>query len=93
MNYHRKCIHHFLVKQYVKLNQFGSLISVNIDFPIRVFSTRFEKNRVLRKLNFEVQVSPFIDFAFVNNKATGTSFSVKDGFYAGGMEVIVFPES
>ena len=48
---------------------------------------------MLRKLNFEVQVSPFIDFALVNNKATGTSFSVKDGFYAGGMEVIVFPES
>jgi len=68
-------------------------LAVNLDFPIRVFSTRFEKNRVLRKLNFEVQISPFIDFAFLNNKAAGTSFSVKDGFYAGGLEVIVFPES
>ena len=68
-------------------------LAVNIDFPIRVFSTRFEKNRVLRKLNFEVQVSPFIDFALLNNKAAGTIFSIKDGFYAGGLEVIVFPES
>ena len=68
-------------------------LAVNLDFPIRVFATRFEKNRVMRKLNFEVQVSPFIDFALLNNKAAGTIFSIKDGFYAGGLEVIVFPES
>ncbi|MBC6719937.1 hypothetical protein [Treponema sp. Marseille-Q4130] len=68
-------------------------LAVNLDFPIRVFTTHFEKNRVMRKLNFEVQVAPFIDFALIHNKAAGTIFSIKDGFYAGGLEVIVFPES
>ena len=70
----------------------GALV-VNLDFPVRIFSTCFEKNRVLRKLNFEMQLSPFIDFALANNKATGTSFSPKDGFYTAGLEMIVFPES
>ena len=40
-----------------------------------------------------MQLSPFIDFALANNKATGTSFSPKDGFYTAGLEMIVFPES
>lgn len=66
---------------------------VNLDLPIHIFSTHFKKNRILRKLNFEVQLSPFIDFALHNNKATGTTFSIKDGFYAAGMEVVLHLES
>ncbi|MBP3710663.1 MAG: hypothetical protein J6I73_09760 [Treponema sp.] len=70
----------------------GALV-INLDLPIHIFSTHFTKNRILRKLNFEVQLSPFIDFALHNNKATDTTFSIKDGFYAAGMEIVMHLES
>jgi len=68
----------------------GALV-VNLDFPIHLFSTNFTKGKIMTKLNFEAQISPFIDFALVNNVATGTNFNYKDGFYAAGIEGIVYP--
>lgn len=70
-----------------------SALVVNLDLPIHLFSTHFTKGKVLSKLNFEVQVSPFLDFALIKNEATGTFYYYKDGFYAGGLEVIVHPAS
>lgn len=67
----------------------SSAIVINIDLPIRIFATNFQKNRLLRTLNFELQISPFLDIAFTDNRATGRTFSIDDGFYAGGLEVIV----
>jgi len=68
-----------------------SALVVNLDLPIHLFSTNFTKPKLLSKLNFEAQVSPFIDFALYNNIATGTNFDYKDGFYTAGLEGIVYP--
>lgn len=68
-----------------------SALVVNLDLPIRLFSTNFTKVKLLSKLNLEAQVSPFIDFALLNNVATGSNFDYKDGFYAAGLEGIVYP--
>lgn len=66
-------------------------ITGSVDLPVHIFTTHFTKGKLLSKLNFELQMSPFVDFAFVYNKATGTVFYYKDGFYAGGIEFLVFP--
>lgn len=64
---------------------------LNLDVPIKLFSTRFEKGW-LRNFNFEMQISPFVDIAFAQNRATGRAFSPRDGFYTCGVEILVFPE-
>ena len=68
-----------------------SALVVNLDLPIHLFTTNFTKNKLMSKLNFEAQISPFIDFAFLYNEATKTSFYFKDGFYAAGLEGIICP--
>lgn len=65
-------------------------IILNLDLPMHLFTTNFQKS-FLRYLNFEMQLSPFIDAALCYNKQTKTFFNPKDGFYAGGVEVIVYP--
>jgi len=77
-----------------------SALVVNLDLPIHLFSTHFTKGKVMSKLNFEVQVSPFFDFALLHHKYSlndsikdDTYYYYKDGFYAGGLEVIVHPAS
>ena len=42
-------------------------------------------------MNFDLQASPFIDIALCNNKITKTMLDPKDGFYAAGLELIVYP--
>lgn len=63
---------------------------LNLDFPLHLFTTNFTKS-FLRYCNFEMQLAPFIDLALCYNKITQTYFDPKDGFYAGGLEVIVYP--
>ena len=60
---------------------------LNLDFPIHLFRTNFKK----AFLNFDLQASPFIDIALCNNKITNTLFDPKDGFYAAGLEFLVYP--
>ena len=60
---------------------------MNLDFPIHLFRTNFKK----AFLNFDLQASPFIDIALCNNKITNTLFDPKDGFYAAGLEFLVYP--
>ncbi|MBR7064242.1 MAG: hypothetical protein IKI31_03760 [Treponema sp.] len=69
-----------------------SALVMNFDMPIRLFRTSMTKGKVIPKFNFELQVSPFIDVAFLTNTKTGTTFYVKDAFYAGGIEVIMLPQ-
>lgn len=45
----------------------------------------------MKHFNFDLQVSPFVDFALTYNKATEKLFDYKDGFYAAGVEVLVYP--
>ena len=63
---------------------------LNFDVPIHLFTTNFTKS-FLRYCNFDCQLSPFIDLALCYNKINQTYFSFKDGFYAAGLEVIVYP--
>ena len=67
-----------------------SAFILNVDFPIHIFTTNFTKS-FLRYCNFDFQLSPFVDMALCYNKITQTFFNPKDGFYAGGVEVIVYP--
>lgn len=67
-----------------------SAVILNLDFPIHIFSTNFSKS-FLKYFNFDFQLSPFLDAALCYNKINQTFFSFKDGFYAAGLEVIVYP--
>ena len=67
-----------------------SAFILNLDLPFHLFTTNFTKG-FMRYCNFEMQLSPFIDLALCYNKITQTFFDPKDGFYAGGLEVIVYP--
>lgn len=67
-----------------------SAVILNLDLPFHIFTTNFTKS-FLRYCNFDLQLSPFFDMALCYNKVTQTFFSFKDGFYAGGLEVIVYP--
>lgn len=69
----------------------ASALILNLDVPIKIFSTRFEKGW-LKNFNFEMQISPFIDVALAQNRITGRAFSPLDGFYTCGVEILVFPE-
>ncbi len=85
-----------------------SAVVLNIDMPVHLISTHWldwsdfifgEESWISRnfswtdKLNFEVQVSPFMDIALTKNEITGRLFSPKDGWYTGGIEILVFPEN
>ncbi|MDE7391050.1 MAG: hypothetical protein K2M90_01105 [Treponemataceae bacterium] len=78
----------------------------NIDVPIHIVTTHWNDwfaalfgedagitraLRFMRYLDFELQLSPFIDIALTKNAATGRLFSIQDGYYTGGLEVLVFP--
>ncbi|MBQ0004075.1 MAG: hypothetical protein KBT21_11135 [Treponema sp.] len=68
---------------------------LNLDFPIKIWTTDFEKMKmpVFKKLNFELQVVPFIDIALTKNRVTQRVFDLCDGFYTAGIEFIAFPLS
>lgn len=87
------------------LNTSAAIVG-NIDMPIRIVATdwvgmtefffgedSFISNhlRWIKNFDFELQVSPFVDFALTNNLVTGKTFAIKDGFYAAGLEFLVFP--
>ncbi len=67
-----------------------SAFVLNLDMPIHFFTTSFE-TKVLNKLNVDVQVSPFVDIALTHNKITDRWFDPRDGFYCGGLEVLIYP--
>lgn len=80
---------------------------MNFDFPIKLFETDWiaverrifgedswvAKNMAwMRYFDFELQINPFLDFALTNNTRTEKTFALKDGWYAGGIEVLVYPK-
>ncbi len=84
----------------------SSAIVMNLDFPIHIITTDWNSwtkiifgeeswlNRHLKWMdyfNFEMQISPFIDIALTKNNITGKCFSIKDGWYSSGIEVLVYP--
>ena len=84
-----------------------SALVLNLDLPIHLVTTDWnlwldtlfgEDSWFSRtfswtgKFNFEMQASPFVDIALTKNEITGRLFSPKDGWYTGGLEILVFPE-
>lgn len=67
-----------------------SAFVLNLDMPIHFFTTAFE-TKILNKLNVDVQISPFIDIALTHNKITDRWYDPRDGFYCGGLEVLIYP--
>ncbi len=47
--------------------------------------------KLMGALNFELQLSPFIDIALLNNSQTGRTFDFRDGQYDAGIEVLLYP--
>lgn len=72
-------------------------IVMSFDLPIRIFRIYWDRIPGIKKiphigiLNFEFQLSPFIDFALMKNRSTLTTFSPKDGFLSGGIEALIYP--
>ena len=64
----------------------------NFDFPFHLFSVRPKETSRIKDFGFEVQLAPFVDLALAKNSTTGRFFSPKDGWYSGGLEVLVYPE-
>lgn len=48
-------------------------------------------HKVFAIADFELQLSPFIDIALTHNSYVNTTFSLRDGFYAGGLEMLIYP--
>ncbi|MEL3907845.1 MAG: hypothetical protein P1P64_02385 [Treponemataceae bacterium] len=70
-------------------------LSFNLDMPIKIFSPNFSEiteRDWTRFFSFELQLVPFLDFAFVHDVKTGRYFSPKDMWCSGGLELIVYPE-
>ena len=42
-------------------------------------------------LDFELQISPFVDIGLTKNAASGRSLNPKDAFVDAGFEVLVYP--
>lgn len=65
----------------------STAIIINLDLPIHLFTTSFKK----QILNFNCQLSPFVDIALTLNNSKQTLFSIKDGCYTAGAEILVYP--
>lgn len=78
----------------------SSALVWNIDFPIHLFTTDWvsffhAKDTCMEKLftmaNFELQFSPFIDIGLLDNKGTKNHFSIYEGIYTSGFELLIYP--
>ncbi len=67
-----------------------SAIIINMDLPIKVWQTDWVGYGLwdwTKYLDFEMQISPFIDIALGYNPLAKTTFSPKDGWYGAGIEI------
>ncbi len=68
--------------------------SLNIDLPIKVGVVEFDKISGIKwskYLSFELHIVPFLDMALTHDPKTNSYYKAKDGWYAGGYEIIVYP--
>lgn len=73
----------------------NTAFTCNLDIPIRIISLDFQTITGVawtRFLNCDIQFAPFLDIALVHDQKTKRYYHPADGWYAGGMEVIVYPE-
>ncbi len=67
---------------------------LNMDFPIRIMRVNFQEITGVnwtRFIGFEMHASPFFDMALTHDPLTGRYFNLDDGWYSGGMEILIFP--
>ena len=84
-----------------------SALILNLDLPFHLVTTDWvtwgraifgEESWFTRhflwteKFNFEMQLSPFMDFALTKNEFTDRLFDYRDGWYTGGFEILIFPQ-
>ena len=48
-------------------------------------------HKLFSVLDFELQLSPFVDIGFIQNRATNHFFYYKEGIYTTGIEMLVYP--
>lgn len=69
-------------------------ITLSIDIPIKITVFDFEKITGIswtKYFGFEWHISPFIDMAWTRDIKTGRTFHPADGWYSGGVEMIIYP--
>jgi hypothetical protein len=74
---------------------------INLDIPVKIVQTDwlgwgkalFKKDMPawFGIFNFELQIAPFVDAALIYHTGEKTIFDPRDGWYAAGLEVLVFP--
>lgn len=71
-----------------------SAIMLNIDMPVRVMRVNFHEITGVswtKYISYEMHASPFFDMALTRDSETGRLYNPADGWYSGGMELIVYP--
>ena len=68
-------------------NLFGSYNEMS-ELKQKIF---YIPHKLFSYLDFELQLSPFIDIALLKNRVSGSIFSFKEGIYTAGLEVLVYP--
>lgn len=69
-------------------------ITLNVDLPLRVMRVNFQEMTGVawtRYIGFEMHASPFFDATLSHDTASGRYYALRDGWYSGGMEIIVYP--
>jgi hypothetical protein len=70
------------------------MLSLNLDFPFRVFRflpSQWFKTSKLRFFDFDLHFSPIVDLALYHDPESQTAFNPKNMLASGGVELIVFP--
>jgi hypothetical protein len=70
------------------------MLSLNLDFPFRVFRflpSQWFGTSKLRLFDFDLHFSPIIDLALYHDPESDTAFNPKNMLASGGAELIVFP--
>ncbi len=80
-----------------------SAFIANIDLPLHIITTDWQSwfhiedtssgfGKLLGYMDFELQLSPFVDIALIKNRATGRAYSFEEGLYSIGVEMLVYPK-
>lgn len=70
-------------------------MTLNIDLPIKTMNVNFQEITGVswtRYIGFEMHISPFFDMALTRDSKTEKLFNVSDGWYAGGIDAIIYPK-
>lgn len=70
-----------------------SYVSMNLDLPIKIMDIDFVDITGVqwtKFIGFEMQASPFFDVMLTHDASTGRYYALRDGWYSGGLEILVF---